>query len=1723
MASLQYTIKLENIAAVGATCTDFSVEWEDDLACGNIVCVIQGDELHIEIPEDCEGECIEAVIRCNEPCTNCVPQRVTICPCDTSADCDDCSTCVDNMCLSVCDEDEFCEDGICKECNDANPCPDGKVCVDGKCVCPSGTFDNGKGECWPCDVNNVPNCYYCTREGLIPKECPEGQLCDPEDGECKDCIGSGDCAPNEICDDGDCVCKEGFLRDPITGECIEAPDCEDDSDCPPCFVCNGFGDCVPVECPDGQVCVDGECKVPCDDGTDCPDGYGCNPDTGFCEECADQDCATPDCDNLLGCNCNDSGDCVDSDNCGDQECNNAFDCPDSCVCYKGECVDCSNFSCEGCTIPGCECLNGGDCVDDPDYTCQDEVKVYKEDNGCDLIGEATLQDSCSCDPITLTIKATGTGTQESNRVQTDFRVEARKGKANNFSSANNLPRLDNTSNSVIADNDVPQTGSVNIKEILTLVEVDENGNTIPNTQRQETVYNLNLSFNDVAVVDQNNLWVYKRGELVTFNSIEYRITRVSFTAVQNDNFDFSERSGCVYESSNNLLSKTVTNSVYTALVGGTLSGFNGFVSLFSADSRNPLFKWYRNAPSASAYNEVTDVFRKVYKTDLGGGKYQDLLYGPDEIPSLDNTDLDPSEGELWSGYGYALEVDCACGDNYDDYGKVSFCQPDEISATFNTCNTTIQLGSFVPCDVNKDIDLFTGVPAKSQVFWELILNGESVGEFKHDAGTGDILSVTNSNKTLFDELSIPSGEVITTASLVQKTSVKTLCTQDIEVPVIEEREIEIANINCGFNDEYEVSIDDDQTPVDIERIIGWGSAVNGTFKKMFPKGETATITVEFIDGCKTTITLNPDCCESRNIVSEGIPAVNQGQPIPMSFNSVNLTGPITYTVYPPSLTAFSGTVSQPGDFIINIPANRVEKGEYTITFSDNTPDCEDIDVTVLVDFLGDIEIEPYTNTGVFSFCAGTSVDLFVSLSNEAVGGTLKYTRTDLSSPSLTTTQGTISVDNPNILIEEVSSHVSFQFTSLQKGGEEVFFTENVEITEEPKPTVTSIVADNSNICLGETVALTINATPNSVVTLNGGIGDVNVGESGEVVVTDTPNSVGTVTYSVVQVGNDSCAKENVTGSTVLVNVSNAPEITASADCVTQSPTSAKLLTWEVADAGGTFTAFETANSGNILSVSGGSNGDGTSTYTVTVPNGSSISAVTGEYENTNGCTVSQVQAVPTNCSCPPLTVNSSAGTVCEGTGDNIEFTITSVVVDGTTYSGGQIEVSWKDLSGTEISTDNPYSYDTTGDPVGSVQLLYDVEILTGTHQGCTNSGNVTGYIVAPQNVNIAVSGNTGSFDGTLCDGGSMEFISTLESSSYEWFIDGVSVGTNRTYTFSESAQPADYILSLEVEDENGCTSTADLDIFVTSCGCNVQYVDVFGAPELDFIEFTDGQRISLNDLQVGVFPEGTAGDDKNNDIVTQIENSLSAKNDSAAVEVFWQYIGSVESAVRFYIFASNYEFDFVRTDNNGNVVDRNFTRDCNGTEAPGCDTNTADNYNSALIGNSTGISIVDDGSCFNLYETALFASDIIGDLGNAADLDITINGSTTNVTGITQLADLHNIGSYNYNRRIVDAINAQGLDLWAELPTSKNLDDDPANLGNYTNPSGCGCTSRVEYIRLYWRFGDTFKVEATTSSCSGVDLFIDNDKSFTLQKCAGGTGNTTNINAIGKTTTSNLP
>ena len=84
----------------------------------------------------------------------------------------------------------------------------------------------------------------------------------PPDPPPPECIKDSDCPDGEIC---------------VDGECVPAPECIDDKDCPPGWSCKN-GVCVPEcekdkDCPPGQICKDGVCVDasvdPCEDKEFC--------------------------------------------------------------------------------------------------------------------------------------------------------------------------------------------------------------------------------------------------------------------------------------------------------------------------------------------------------------------------------------------------------------------------------------------------------------------------------------------------------------------------------------------------------------------------------------------------------------------------------------------------------------------------------------------------------------------------------------------------------------------------------------------------------------------------------------------------------------------------------------------------------------------------------------------------------------------------------------------------------------------------------------------------------------------------------------------------------------------------------------------------------------------------------------------------------------------------------------------------------------------------------------------------------------------------------------------------------------------------------------------------------------------------------------------------------------------------------------------------------------
>lgn len=266
----------------------------------------------IEINTDVPGPyCLTFIIECSESCSTCPPIEVTKCFCVNVDDCEDCSVCTDNICVSRCAAGKICDDDTCVDCNEENPCPSNQICSQGTCRCPADTpILRADGKCVEClDTDDLGPCRICENGVIKSVICPNGH-CDPLTGDCNECTNNSHCTePNQCCSgDGTCDCCPGYYLDPITNECVPIDICTSAEQCVdqygPCYYCTEEG-CKPVICPDGFICDPntGDCVPECGN---CPEGYGCI--NGGCVPCSSLSCTGSGqlCQFATGCECNGS-------------------------------------------------------------------------------------------------------------------------------------------------------------------------------------------------------------------------------------------------------------------------------------------------------------------------------------------------------------------------------------------------------------------------------------------------------------------------------------------------------------------------------------------------------------------------------------------------------------------------------------------------------------------------------------------------------------------------------------------------------------------------------------------------------------------------------------------------------------------------------------------------------------------------------------------------------------------------------------------------------------------------------------------------------------------------------------------------------------------------------------------------------------------------------------------------------------------------------------------------------------------------------------------------------------------------------------------------------------------------------------------------------------------------------------------------------------------------
>ncbi len=219
--------------------------------------------------------------QCNVGEAPCVEPQV----CDEEAD-----ACVD------CLDDAGCDDG--DNCT-TDACTDG-ACTNDPVVCDAGVCNPDDGQCveclgdGDCAENEVCINNNCVAQCLMDADCDDGDGCTTdrcllETGLCESvavvCEDDGDLCTTEACVDGACgstpvECPEGQSCNSETGDCEEVAACVEDADCDDGLFCNG-----------AETCVDGACVA----GEDACANFDCGDNDPICSEGdTEAECTCPD-------------------------------------------------------------------------------------------------------------------------------------------------------------------------------------------------------------------------------------------------------------------------------------------------------------------------------------------------------------------------------------------------------------------------------------------------------------------------------------------------------------------------------------------------------------------------------------------------------------------------------------------------------------------------------------------------------------------------------------------------------------------------------------------------------------------------------------------------------------------------------------------------------------------------------------------------------------------------------------------------------------------------------------------------------------------------------------------------------------------------------------------------------------------------------------------------------------------------------------------------------------------------------------------------------------------------------------------------------------------------------------------------------------------------------------------------------------------------------------
>lgn len=345
---------------------------------------------------DVEGQCLDSA---------CVTD------CQTQEDCDDGVDCTTDACNSTTGEcvntpnngaclDAFaCTNNVCDPTIGCQALPDDTACNDGL-PCTTDTCDASSGCVSTPDDTVCDDAVACTGDvcdrvnGCV--NAPNEALCD-DNNDCtaESCDANLGCRSTDVTDGATCRNGAGAQGACQTGTCVVA--CTNNADCDDSNACNGVETC--------DTTGNGTCQMGsapnCDDGLDCTTD-SCDPFSG-CQSVGDDSacddsigCTTDACSTTSGCsNAPDAASCDDSNPCTANACDVSSDClttdlPDGTACQNGSGDNglCSAGTCNvACTMDS-DCDDGNPC--NGDETCD------TANGSCQLGTPITCDDSVAC-------------------------------------------------------------------------------------------------------------------------------------------------------------------------------------------------------------------------------------------------------------------------------------------------------------------------------------------------------------------------------------------------------------------------------------------------------------------------------------------------------------------------------------------------------------------------------------------------------------------------------------------------------------------------------------------------------------------------------------------------------------------------------------------------------------------------------------------------------------------------------------------------------------------------------------------------------------------------------------------------------------------------------------------------------------------------------------------------------------------------------------------------------------------------------------------------------------------------------------------------------------------------------------------------------------------------------------------------------------------------------